>query len=109
MGDEAATAWLERYAHRSDHPPDDAEKVTVANGNVTRLDRKIPEDDAYGEYIGVAKFSAAGASRLREHYEHYLDELGHTTEVVRVAPGMLPNEVAERVLETISGSIAMRP
>jgi choline kinase len=63
------TAWLERYEHRSDHPPDDAEKVTVANGNVTRVDRKIPERDAYGEYIGVAKFSAAGATRLRECYE----------------------------------------
>jgi choline kinase len=62
-------AWLERYAHRSDHPPDDAEKVTVANGSVTRVDRKIPEGDAYGEYIGVAKFSPAGAARLREYYE----------------------------------------
>jgi L-glutamine-phosphate cytidylyltransferase len=62
------TSWLERYAHRSDHPPDDAEKVLVASGEVTRVDRKIPEQDAYGEYIGVAKFSAAGAKRLREHY-----------------------------------------
>jgi phosphoenolpyruvate phosphomutase len=26
------------------------------------------ERDAHGEYIGVAKFSAAGAARLREHY-----------------------------------------
>ena len=24
------TAWLERYEHRTEHPPDDAEKVTVA-------------------------------------------------------------------------------
>ena len=63
------TAWLERYTHRSDHPPDDAEKVTVANGCVTRVDRKIPEPDAYGEYIGVAKFSAGGAKQLREYYE----------------------------------------
>jgi choline kinase len=62
------TAWLERYAHRSDHPPDDAEKVTAANGRVTRVDRKIPEDQAYGEYIGVAKFSTAGAARLQAHY-----------------------------------------
>jgi len=63
------TAWLERYVHRSDHPPDDAEKVTVANGSVTRVDRTIPESEAYGEYIGVAKFSPAGADRLRENYE----------------------------------------
>ncbi len=62
------TAWLERYEHRSEHPPDDAEKVTVQNGRVTRVDRKIHEGDAYGEYIGVAKFSAEGAGRLRECY-----------------------------------------
>lgn len=62
------TAWLARYEHRSDHPPDDAEKVTVANGQVSRVHRQIPEDQAHGEYIGVAKFSAAGAVRLRQHY-----------------------------------------
>lgn len=62
------TAWLERYEHRSDHPPDDAEKVIVANRCVTRIDRRIAEAEAHGEYIGVAKFSAAGAVRLRELY-----------------------------------------
>jgi len=62
------TAWLGRYEHRTDHPPDDAEKVTVDNGRVTRIHRQIPESQAHGEYIGVAKFSAAGAAKLREHY-----------------------------------------
>jgi choline kinase len=62
------TAWLARYEQRTDHPPDDAEKVTVANGRVTRVHRQIPEKEAYGEYIGVAKFSAAGAARLRDYY-----------------------------------------
>jgi L-glutamine-phosphate cytidylyltransferase len=68
------TAWLERYEHRSDHPPDDAEKVTVANGCVARIDRRIAETQAHGEYIGVAKFSAAGAARLREHYQRRRSE-----------------------------------
>lgn len=68
------TAWLERYASRTEHPPDDAEKVTVANGRVTRVDRRISEDDAYGEYIGVAKFSAAGAAKLRNYYNRRRDE-----------------------------------
>lgn len=63
------THWLARYEHRTEHPPDDAEKVTVENGRVTRIHREIPEDEAHGEYIGVAKFSAAGAARLAEHYE----------------------------------------
>jgi len=62
------TAWLARYEGRTDHPPNDAEKVTAANNRVNRIHRQIPEHEAHGEYIGVAKFSAAGAARLREHY-----------------------------------------
>ncbi len=62
------TAWLARYEHRSEHPSHDAEKVITANGLVTRIHREIEEHDAYGEYIGVAKFSTRGAGRLREHY-----------------------------------------
>jgi choline kinase len=62
------TAWLERYTERTDHPPDDAEKVTALNGQITRIDRRIEVTDAHGEYIGVAKFSPAGAARLRQAY-----------------------------------------
>lgn len=63
------TAWLERYVDRTDHPPDDAEKVMVKNGQVTRIHREMPAADAHGEYIGVSKFSKAGAARLRAHYD----------------------------------------
>jgi choline kinase len=62
------TKWLDRYVHRSQHPPDDAEKVTVANGLVTRVHRGILPEEAYGEYTGIAKFTAAGAALLREHF-----------------------------------------
>jgi len=62
------TAWLTRYEARTDHPPDDAEKVTVVGDRVTRVHRQIPESEAYGEYIGVAKFSAAGAAKLKDAY-----------------------------------------
>ncbi len=62
------TDWLTRYEHRTEHPSDDAEKVTAANGQVTRIHRQIPEDEAYGEYIGLAKFSASGAAALRRCY-----------------------------------------
>jgi choline kinase len=68
------TAWLERYESRTEHPPDDAEKVTVHNGCVTRVDRKIPESDAYGEYIGVAKFSTEGAGRLHDYYRRQREQ-----------------------------------
>jgi choline kinase len=62
------TDWLSRYDHRSQHPPDDAEKVTVSGGRVTRVHRAIPTDEAHGEFIGVAKYSADGARLLRQHY-----------------------------------------
>jgi len=62
------TDWLGRYTHRSEHPPDDAEKVTISDGRITRVHRAIPTEDAHGEYIGLARFSAAGAKTLRDHY-----------------------------------------
>lgn len=62
------TKWLERYQHRTQHPPDDGEKVTVSNGVVTRVHRAIPPPAAHGEYTGIAKFTAAGAAKLREAF-----------------------------------------
>jgi choline kinase len=62
------TDWKRRYAERTEHPPDDAEKVLVKGARVTRVARDIVVEQAHGEYIGVAKFSAAGTARLRQHY-----------------------------------------
>lgn len=62
------TDWAMRYTDRTEHPPDDAEKVTVKNGVVTRVHRAIPSEEAHGEYIGVMKTSAAGAAKLRKAY-----------------------------------------
>ncbi len=62
------TDWLERYRHRTNHPPDDAEKVTVANGCVTRVHRGIETGAAYGEYTGITKFSKRGAGIFKDHY-----------------------------------------
>ena len=62
------TRWRDRYADRSQHPEDDAEKVIVEGDRVVRVHRGISSEDAHGEYIGVAKFSPRGAEMLREHY-----------------------------------------
>jgi L-glutamine-phosphate cytidylyltransferase len=62
------TRWLERYRHRHNHPPTDAEKVTVAGGRITRVHRGINPLEAYGEFTGIAKFTASGARQLQEHY-----------------------------------------
>jgi choline kinase len=62
------TDWREHYRPRSQHPPHDAEKVVTRDGRVLRVHRDIPYDQATGEFIGVAKFSTAGAAAFRAHY-----------------------------------------
>ena len=62
------TDWRARYGARSQHPEDDAEKVTADGDRVRAIDRDITVGEAAGEYIGVAKFSARGAAVLKEHY-----------------------------------------
>jgi choline kinase len=64
------TCWQQRYTERTEHPPDDAEKVLVRSGLVTRIARDIDTVEAHGEYIGLARFSSAGAEHLLAHYEH---------------------------------------
>jgi len=62
------THWRARYADRSQHPEDDAEKVRVSGDRVTKVHRAIPSEAADGEYIGVARFTPRGAALFREHY-----------------------------------------
>ena len=63
------TDWRSRYAHRSEHPESDGEKMTLgAGGAVTRIHRDIPPAQAAGEFIGLAYYGRHGAERLRAHY-----------------------------------------
>ncbi len=58
------TDWRRRYVRRSQHPETDAEKVRAEGGKLVRISRRIPSDEATGEFIGVMKASAAGAGRF---------------------------------------------
>jgi choline kinase len=58
------TDWRRRYVRRSQHPETDAEKVRADGGKLVRISRKIPSDEATGEFIGVMKASRAGAGRF---------------------------------------------
>ena len=62
------TRWRERYADRSQHPEHDAEKVRVEGDRVVHVHREIPSENAHGEYIGVTRFSPAGARLLKENF-----------------------------------------
>ena len=62
------TDWRTRYAERTQHPEDDAEKVIAVGDRIVRIDRAIPAARASGEYIGVARFSARAVTWLRAHH-----------------------------------------
>src|SRR6266513_2877707 len=68
------TLWLDRYQHRTQHPPEDAEKVLARNGHVTRIHRAIAPREAHGEYTGIARFTPAGAAQLRQHFHQAREE-----------------------------------
>jgi choline kinase len=63
------TDWRARYVARTDHPEDDGEKIKRdGSTRVAAINRTMPSEDAYGEYIGVARFSPEAAGKLRNYY-----------------------------------------
>ena len=59
--------WLDAYDGREDHPPEQAELTKVDGGRVVAVGKHVaPQDEPLGEFIGLARFTARGAARLRE-------------------------------------------
>ena len=59
--------WADAYEGRHDHPVEQAELVEVdASGRVTRVGKWVGPEQAVGEFIGLARFTARGAEALNE-------------------------------------------
>jgi len=66
--------WLAHYQHRYQHPVAEAELVTVENNRVTRIGKEVVKpEEAYGEFIGLARFTKKGAEILRSAYRGAAD------------------------------------
>src|SRR5262249_27902721 len=63
------TDWRRRYVRRSKHPETDAEKMRADGDRVLEVSRSIRSEEACGEFIGVAKFTAEGAREMLSAYE----------------------------------------
>ncbi|MFP6590571.1 MAG: phosphocholine cytidylyltransferase family protein [Candidatus Latescibacterota bacterium] len=83
------TEWRTRYAERSQHPEDDAEKVTAEADRILRVNRSIDAAAAHGEYIGVARFSQAGAESLRHAYHGARQQLSRKAYLIHLFEDML--------------------
>ena len=70
------TRWRERYVFRSMHPESDAEKILADGDRVVEVSRTIKPHEASGEYTGVIKMTAEGASQFLQCYDELHAELG---------------------------------
>lgn len=59
--------WATRYKGRKEHPVSEAELIEVNKGRVVNIGKGISPSD--GEFIGLAKFTKAGAELLKRCYE----------------------------------------
>jgi choline kinase len=61
--------WHEAYVGREHHPVAEGEVARVEDGRVTLVGKKtMPPEEATGEFIGLARFSAQAATNLRARY-----------------------------------------
>ncbi|MDA2932859.1 NTP transferase domain-containing protein [Acidobacteria bacterium AH-259-D05] len=81
--------WRRRYKSRDAHPESEAEKVIVEDNRVVKIGKRLPPHRVQGEFIGLAKFAAAAASLMRDHYQkirkHYLNQPFHEAPNIRRA------------------------
>ena len=63
------TEWRRRYAARSHHPEDDAEKLRAEGSRILEISRHIPSEQAQGEFIGVMKLSPAGVTEFVDAFD----------------------------------------
>ena len=71
--------WEDAYVGRTLHPVSEAELARVVEGPagpaVSRVGKQaVPREEAAGEFIGLARFSADGAAALRAVWERALRE-----------------------------------
>lgn len=71
--------WLDHYQHRYQHPVGEAELVMVENNRVIKIGKNIAKpEEAYGEFIGLAKFTRRGAEILRSNYRRAANQYRNT-------------------------------
>ncbi len=62
-------AWEKIYTDRHDHPVEQAELCRLApTGLVTRVGKQVGPEGAFGEFIGLCRFSAPMMARLASIY-----------------------------------------
>lgn len=68
--------WMRAYEGRTEHPVPEAELASVEGGRVLRVGKRaVPQEQAVGEFIGLARFSGAIGKLMRNEYVRLDKEL----------------------------------
>jgi choline kinase len=67
--------WQQHYRGRDQHPISEAELVKVDNGQVAKIGKGVVSpEEARGEFIGLARFTRAGAETMKAAYHQAATE-----------------------------------
>ncbi len=58
--------WADAYEGRHDHPVEQAELAEVEGDRILRVGKQVGPENAIGEFIGLARYTAEGARIMRE-------------------------------------------
>lgn len=68
--------WHEAYVGRMNHPVEEGEVARVEHGRVTLVGKKtMPPEEATGEFIGLARFSARAVEQMRARFHERRQQL----------------------------------
>ena len=63
--------WAEQYIRRDQHPVSEAELVKAVDGRIVRIGKEeVTPEEAHGEFIGLARFTRAGAEMMKVAYHN---------------------------------------
>jgi choline kinase/ubiquinone/menaquinone biosynthesis C-methylase UbiE len=99
--------WRRRYAGRGFHSESQAEKVVVKDGQVVEIGKHLPSDRAYGEFIGLAKFSQGAARLMRGRYRQIRDE--YLTRPFHKAPNIRMAYLTDMIQELVDLGVWVEP
>ncbi len=100
--------WHEAYVGRVHHPVEEGEVAKVEDGRVTLVGKKtMPPEEATGEFIGLARFSAAAAERMRARFHQRQKEL--PGKPYGRAPRFEVSYLTDLLNDLIDGGEVMRP
>ena len=99
--------WAQHYEGRDQHPISEAELVKVENGRVVKIGKElVSPEEAYGEFIGLAKFTKSGAEAMRAAYHRA--EKGRPTASFHCAASLEMAYMTDMIQELVSSGTLVK-